>query len=162
MVSMQKLTSLFGKQLKDRMGNLYRIVSVIPNDDGSVKKIIFENSNGNRSQRLPNGRVKAGGVSPRDILLTSPTRQRGAIMNPFFDGLDDDGYVSSQFEDIEDDIFMTSPRKRPKFGTFVGSGGLDFDNDDIDLDDIIRGPNSSSKTMKHGDIEITIKVKGNK
>ncbi len=142
--------------MKDRQGNKYTLVSIIPSTNGSVEKIVVENSDtGARSQRLANGRVRSTGVTPRDILLTAATRQRRAITNPFFEGLDE--------EDEDDEVFITKPRSgRARFGSFV-TPDLDFDSDDdFDIDDIVRGPNSNSKTIKHGDIEITIKVKGSK
>lgn len=156
MATIQKLTSLFGKTLKDRQGNKYQLISILRDDSGKPHKIIVENEDGMRSQRLASGKVRASAVTPRDILLKAPTGQRRATVNPFFDedGIDDD----------EDDTFFTPRRtRRARYGSFVSpSNNLDdLEDDDFDINDLVDdgGPNFKSTKLSRGDVEITIKVK---
>lgn len=145
MATIQKLTSLFGKTLKDRQGNKYTLISILPDDEGRPARIVVENEEGMRSQRLASGKVRASAVTPRDILLKASTGQRRGLQNPFFD------------EDEDDDTFIT-PR-RARYGSYVSpSNNIDSVEDEEEFDVFSGGPNSTTK-LSRGDVEITIRVK---
>lgn len=160
MATMQKLILMVGKVFRDRQGNLYKLITVIPDGLGRPERIVVENeSTGKRSQRLASGKVKAGSNTPRDILLKPAQRQRRASIDlPWYEDEEDIDF------DEEDDTFYTSPSfnsrrgSRARYGSYVtpSSSNLDFLDEDDDND---LGLPSLKTSRSNGDVEITIKVK---
>lgn len=151
MASIQKLSRLIGKTFSDRQGNQYRLVNLVLNND-TVKSLVFETPQGQRSKRLSDGRVYRDRASPRDIQLTGLRSKRRATKFMFdddeFDDIDDD---------IEDDIFDIKPSKRrARFGSFgtpvLGQNVIDSILDDEPIN--LGGPNSQDSVGTHIHIHI--------
>lgn len=152
MVSIQKLSRLIGKTFSDRMGNQYRLVNLVLNDD-KVKSLLFETPQGQRSKRLSDGRVYSDRASPRDIQLKGLKTKRRATRFMFDDELDMDDDDDLDIPYIKPDL----SKRRARFGSFetptLGQNIIDSILDDEGPVDL-RGPNSK----KSDGIEVHIHI----